>query len=121
MKRILLTIFLSFILCSVNAAHIKGGFLSYKYLGPGISNPSFARYKITLTIYMACNPSSGQLTDAISLTIFNGNGTQQVDNLNVYLISRFNLGKVTDDPAKVAEGQAKQASATVRNAKEDLR
>jgi uncharacterized protein YjbJ (UPF0337 family) len=31
------------------------------------------------------------------------------------------VGNATDDPAKVAQGKAKQAEADVRNAKEDLR
>jgi uncharacterized protein YjbJ (UPF0337 family) len=31
------------------------------------------------------------------------------------------IGKATDNPAKVAQGQAKQAEADLRNAKEDLR
>jgi uncharacterized protein YjbJ (UPF0337 family) len=31
------------------------------------------------------------------------------------------IGNATDDPARVAEGLAKQAQGNVRNAKEDLR
>jgi len=98
MKKFLVTILLSFSLITTFAAHIKGGFLNYKYLGPGIVNPGFLRYKITLTVYMACNPSSGQLTDPINLTIFNGNGTTQIANPSLSITSKYDLGKIADDP-----------------------
>jgi gliding motility-associated-like protein len=98
MKKILIAIYLCFLINFAFANHIKGGFLSYQYLGQGISNPSNLRYKISLTVYMVCNPSSGQLTNPISLTIFNGDGTRMVDNPSVSLTSQYNLGKVADDP-----------------------
>ena len=79
------------------AAHIKGGFFNYTYLGPGVTNPSYLRYRITLTVYMACDPSSGQLTDPINFTIFNGNGTVRIADPFVSITSKYNLGKLADD------------------------
>src|SRR5258705_13201071 len=60
MKRLLLLIFAFFLLSGTShAAHIKGGFFTYEYLGPG--SGTNLRYHITLTVYMLCNPSMGQL------------------------------------------------------------
>lgn len=99
MKKILLTFLFSISLITLFGAHIKGGFLNYKYLGPGIIDPAKLRYRITLTVYMVCNPSSGQLTPQINLTVFNGNGTTQIDNPSINRIaSQYNLGKTSDDP-----------------------
>ena len=47
---------------------------------------------------MACNPSSGQLTNPINITIFNGDGSTQVDNPSVSITSQYNLNKAADDP-----------------------
>ncbi|HVG42022.1 MAG TPA: hypothetical protein VM888_10470, partial [Chitinophagaceae bacterium] len=46
--------------------HIKGGFFTYTYLGPGVQDPSKLRYQVTLTVYMVCEPNSGQLTNSIN-------------------------------------------------------
>ena len=98
MKKILLAICFCSIVSICFGNHIKGGFLSYQYLGPGTNNVNYLRYKITLTVYMACNPSSGQLTNPINITIFNGDGSTQVDNPSVSITSQYNLNKAADDP-----------------------
>ena len=62
MKRFLLAISSLLILsAAADAAHIKGGFFTYRYLGPGAGTN--LRYQITLTVYMLCTPppSPGQL------------------------------------------------------------
>lgn len=98
MKKILVSLFFSIILLNSFAAHIKGGFLTYKYLGPGLTNPSFLRYKVTLTVYMVCNPSAGQLTNPINFTVFTGDGPTQFANPSVNLTGQYNLGKAYDEP-----------------------
>jgi len=98
MKKILLALYLCSLASLVFGNHIKGGFLSYQYLGQGVSNPANLRYKITLTVYMVCNPNIGQLTNPINLTIFNGDGSRRIDNPSVNITSQYNLSKLADDP-----------------------
>ena len=81
---------------SVSAAHIKGGFFTYQYLGPG--SGTNLRYRITLTVYMICNPNSGQLSNPINFTIFNGASNQQVTNVSVPITTQYTLSKVYDEP-----------------------
>ncbi|HPG12523.1 MAG TPA: PKD domain-containing protein [Chitinophagaceae bacterium] len=80
-----------------NAAHIKGGFFKYSYLGAGTA-PNTARYNITLTVYMICNPSSGQLSSPINFSIFSGSTGLFIQDVSVSLTSTFNLNKVYDEP-----------------------
>ncbi len=96
MKRTFLVI-LSFLVLSViaNAAHIKGGFFTYRYLGPGAAGN--VRYQVTLTVYMVCNPSSGQLSNPINFSIYNGNN-QLVRDVSVPITNQYNLNKVYDEP-----------------------
>ena len=54
MKKTLFVLFFSILCISGFANHIKGGFFTYEYKGPGIVNPSNLRYDITLTVYMIC-------------------------------------------------------------------
>ena len=98
MKKILFSLLLSFTLLNVFGAHIKGGFFTYKYLGPGIVNPAFLRYKIVLTVYMLCGPSSGQFNNPINFTIFQGNTATVIANPSVSVRDSFNLNKYVDNP-----------------------
>lgn len=98
MKKILFVTFLSICFFQAFPAHIKGGFFTYEYLGKGINNPTYNRYKITLNVYMVCNPSSGQLTNPITFTIFKANTSTLVDNPPVAITRQFDLAKLTDDP-----------------------
>lgn len=97
MKKTLFVILLLFSLTDASARHIKGGFFTYKYLGPGLSNPAYLRYKITLTIFMECNPSPGQLNSQINFTIFNSRTLQQVANPLVKISKQYNLVKSKDE------------------------
>jgi len=80
MKKTLKIFFLLFACAQyAKAAHIKGGELYYRYIGPG-SSPETSVYTVTLKLYIDCAANSpGQLDPDISLTVF--------DNLNnsVYL------------------------------------
>ena len=97
MKKNLLALLLSLSVCgALSAAHIKGGFFTYQYLGPG--SGTNLRYRVTLTVYMICNPSSGQLSNPISFTFFNGASNQQVTNISVPISNQYTLSKVYDEP-----------------------
>lgn len=78
MKRccILILIFGGFIL-PLSAAHIRGGELYYKYLGPGAS-PNTSSYLVTLKLYIDCGQNDpGQLDTEAFLTVFTKPGNQQ--------------------------------------------
>jgi gliding motility-associated-like protein len=98
MKKFFITVFLLFSLSNAFAAHIKGGFFTYEYIGHGIANPDYLRYKISLTVYMSCNPNSGQLTNQINFTIFEQGFSNVVANPAVTISRTYNLSKETDDP-----------------------
>lgn len=100
MKKIVFTIFLTISLLTAFSAHIKGGFFTYEYLGTGIVNPTFLRYRITLTVYMGCNPNAGQLNTQINFTLFEGNSSSAISNPTVFIKSTapYNLDKITDEP-----------------------
>lgn len=98
MKKLLFTLLFSIALIHAFAAHIKGGFLTYEYLGPGTVNPTFLRYKIKLTMYMSCFPTSGQLTNPINLTIFRGSTSIEHANPSVSITNRRELEKKVDEP-----------------------
>ncbi len=97
MKRIVLAIVSFFVFSvSANAAHIKGGFFTYRYLGPGTGTN--LRYNITLTVYMICNPSPGQLSNPINFTIFSAGNNQFLQDVSVELTNQYNLGRIRDEP-----------------------
>lgn len=79
MKRIcfLILITVGFVL-PLSAAHIRGGELYYKYIGPGAeSNTSI--YIVTLKLYIDCGQNDpGQLDNEAFLTVFSKPGNQQV-------------------------------------------
>ena len=98
MKKFILSLILFFSLFNAFAAHIKGGFFTYEYLGPGIANTDYSRYKISLTVYMSCNPSAGQLTPQINFSIFEQGFSTLVANPAVTITKQYNLFKETDEP-----------------------
>jgi gliding motility-associated-like protein len=97
MKRFLLAVITVIILSIPSfAAHIKGGFFTYEYLGPGTGTN--LRYRITLTVYMICNPNTGQVNDPINFSIFNAGNNQFIQDVSVSLTNRYDLGKAADEP-----------------------
>ena len=96
MKRflIVISIFLLFSASSY-AAHIKGGFFTYEYLGPG--TPGNLRYKITLTVYMICSASTAQVSDPITFSIFNRSNVL-IANPVVSKTNEYQLSKNYDEP-----------------------
>lgn len=100
MKKFIFVVLFTISLLPGFAAHIKGGFFTYQYLGPGILNPTYQRYKITLIVYMDRNPSAGQLTNPINFSIFRPGSSTLFANPVVTLnfSDTFSIYKTTDDP-----------------------
>ena len=82
------------ILCFIPmyAMHIRGGELSYKYMGPGVA-PNSSIYFLRLKLYIDCNANSpGQNETSAPFTIFNkatniAYATVTVDKTNESLIT----------------------------------
>ncbi|MEP6749255.1 MAG: gliding motility-associated C-terminal domain-containing protein [Bacteroidota bacterium] len=67
----------------VYAMHIRGGELSYKYVGPGTA-PNSSIYFLRLKLYIDCNANApGQNETVEPFTIFNKSTGAQVYNINV--------------------------------------
>ncbi len=79
MKRLCFTFLLFWgSVLSAFAAHIRGGELSYRYLGPG-SAPNTSSYQLTLKLYIDCGQNDqGQLDQQAYLTIFSRENNRQV-------------------------------------------
>ena len=102
MKRIPFIICFLLISFFASAEHLKGGFFTYRYLGQG-SSPTKLRYQVTLTVYMICNPSSGQLTQSIPFTFFNAATGQQVQKVYVSISQQYQLSRVEDEECITGE------------------
>jgi gliding motility-associated-like protein len=97
MKKIVFLFFLFIVAAPALANHLKGGFFTYEYLGPGTSDPLNSKYRIRLTIYMICNPNAGQIDQTIPFTFFNNNTNQIHTNVMVGISQQYTLSKVKDD------------------------
>ncbi len=86
MKKLFILLFICFVTTSVEAAHLKGGWIQYEYLGQG-SNANSSRYRITVRQYLDFNSSAGQIDGFVSVGIFNGLTNATVQTVNVNLTS----------------------------------
>lgn len=68
MKKFLLILLAMTCCCSVFARHIKGGEISYRYVGPGSGGTD--RYEIMLRLFLECNASGAQLDNEVSIAIY---------------------------------------------------
>lgn len=92
MKPLAILFCICFITGAAEAAHLKGGWIQYQYLGPGQSANS-SRYQITVRQYLEFNSTSGQVDAFVAIGIFNGLTNATVQTINVNLTS-------TDFPSK---------------------
>ncbi len=98
MKRFFFVIITFLVLSAPSqAAHIKGGFFTYTYLGPGATAGNL-KYKITLTVYMICTASGQQISNPINFSIFNGGTNQFIQDVSVSITNQYNLSKIYDEP-----------------------
>lgn len=98
MRKSLLILFCLFCLANKSFAdHIKGGFFTYQYLGPGTTNPNNNMYRVTLTVYMICNPSLGQLNNPINFSLYNASNGSFIQNYPASIANRYQLAKLRDE------------------------
>lgn len=97
MKNTLLTIFLFMCSLCTFARHIKGGFFTYEYLGPGTTDPAKLKYKIVLKVYMDCGATT-QIDPAVNFTIFNGTTSPPIIVSVSQKGATYILKKDYDDP-----------------------
>ena len=95
-KQLLIILLLAGFHLTGMAAHIKGGFFTYSYIGPGTGTN--LKYHITLTVYMICDPNSGQLSNPINFSFFNANTNAFIRTASVNLTNQYTLSKVYDEP-----------------------
>ncbi|MBC7722164.1 MAG: gliding motility-associated C-terminal domain-containing protein [Pedobacter sp.] len=99
-KLFIVIIFLVFIGNGAYAAHLKGGWIQYEYLGPG-SIPNSNKYKIIVRQYLLCTSNTnGQVDNAIYLGIFDGITNVLDTSVSIPLSSGGTdfLNKTTFDP-----------------------
>ncbi len=98
MKRsIFILSFLFLGISSAFAAHIKGGFFTYRYVGPGTNDPNASRYQVTLTVYLRCNLSPGQLDGSLNFSVYESNTNVFQFDVSVDLDQNYTLVKSQDD------------------------
>ncbi|HTL10116.1 MAG TPA: PKD domain-containing protein [Chitinophagaceae bacterium] len=84
------------VLLPVYARHIRGGELSYKYIGPGAS-PNSSQYLIRLKLYIDCSANDpGQNETTAAFTIFNRTDNSQVSSI---IANKVNEETISYDPA----------------------
>ncbi len=81
----------------VNAAHLKGGWIQYEYLGKGAASNS-AQYRITIKQYLLCSSTGGQIDQSASLGIFDGATNALFTTLTIPLAGTDMLDKGAFDP-----------------------
>ncbi|HSR39500.1 MAG TPA: PKD domain-containing protein, partial [Phnomibacter sp.] len=52
------------------AAHLKGGYIEYEYLGPVSGNNSLQRYRVTVYQYLDCSSTGGQVDNDVFLGVY---------------------------------------------------
>lgn len=81
------------------ADHIKGGWIYYRYLGPGAAGNN--RYEITVKVYRDCHntdPNSPQNDPSINIVAYNGATNAFVRNIAAPRIDFYFLQKGSFDP-----------------------
>ena len=86
MKKLFILLFICFVTSSAEAAHLKGGWIQYEYLGQG-SSANSSRYRITVRQYLDFNSTAGQIDGFVAVGIFNGLTNAAVQTINVNLTS----------------------------------
>ena len=79
------------------ANHLKGGWIQYKYIGPGAA-ANTSRYEITVRQYLDCGSNAGQRDASVFLGVFNSKTGAQVDNVTILLSGTDNPNKTTFSP-----------------------
>ena len=82
MKNLVVLFFFIGLALPAFANHTKGGWLYYKYMGPG-ANSNTARYEITLKIYTECILNTNQWCPDVNISIFDAGTNSLYQTVNV--------------------------------------
>lgn len=77
MKKLLLLLLLSGFTTRLLADHLKGGWISYQYLGAGTA-ANTSQYRINVNQYLSCTSTSAQVDSVIYLGIFDSDNNNQL-------------------------------------------
>jgi gliding motility-associated-like protein len=93
----LLFLFLVLGTFSSEAAHLKGGWIQYSYLGPG-ATPSTSRYQIIVRQYMDCNSTASQRDGQVFLGVFNSRTGERIRTETISKSAEETLDKNSFSP-----------------------
>ena len=84
---------------AVEAAHLKGGWIQYEYLGH-IDSINASKYKITIYQYLLCSSGNGQIDAQVHLGIFDASNDKMYTEVTVDSVKNGSvlLNKTTYDP-----------------------
>ncbi len=101
MRKALLSALFFFFTTIAFAEHLKGGFFTYEYLGPGVTDATKVRYLVTLSLYMGCNARDGgnnsQVDPFLNFSIFDGASRAFLFIQAVDVTKKENLEKKEDE------------------------
>lgn len=75
------------------AAHLKGGYIEYEYLGPVSGNNGIQRYRITVYQYLDCSSTGGQVDNDVFLAVYREGNPTLVSQQTVGLAGTTILSK----------------------------
>jgi hypothetical protein len=98
MKKLLLLILLGLCTNLAFADHLKGGFFTYRYTGPG-AVAGTNRYEVTLTVYMNCEAknNTGQTPGSVPVTIFNAATNTEITTVSFPRVNSFDVAKTVPE------------------------
>ncbi|PZP48787.1 MAG: hypothetical protein DI598_09415, partial [Pseudopedobacter saltans] len=99
--RVVLILVLSlFIFCNIaKANHVKGGWIGYQYIGPGLYSNS-SQYKITVYLYIDCHNLNSYRSSVI-LGVFDAGTNTRMYSENVFAQDSTTLLKTTFSPCLI--------------------
>jgi len=95
MRYFLSTFFVMGVVLTSFANHTKGGWIYYKYLGPG-NLENTARYEIVLKIYTECVLNANQWCPEVSISIFDATNNTLYQTLDIQNTAVIDIQNCTD-------------------------
>lgn len=97
MKKLFLLVLIFISVISGFANHLKGGWIQYSYVGPGL-NPNTSKYEITVRQYLDCGSVGRQRDANVFLGIFDGGTNQLISTITIPLSGTDRPNKVDYSP-----------------------
>lgn len=94
MKKLILFLLLSGFTTRLLADHLKGGWISYEYLGAG-TDANTSQYRIRVNQYLSCSSTSSQVDTVIYLGIFDSDNSNQLLRTITVSLSSTDIDKKT--------------------------